>query len=360
MSTPQEQHSAPANPWPAGVGFGCLGGFGLVVMMLFMPEVEHLLFGWIGFAVRGLAGSSFDVPTMLAGLIAAAGFVIGGHCLLRWLNRSTTTSQPRSWRARTSVGLALVVILLFISGTAVVGLVHQVSWLATTDRQIYVTGQTVRSESLIGLARLAAYQSNSKGHLKMIGLAMHNYADETGSSQFPPGGIYDAAGRGFHGWMTLILPQMFFDSRGIALNKPWTAPENVPYFQSPIMYYWNPALSQQYDERGFALAHYAGNIHILYPNSPGRLMDVRDGRSQTILSGEVNEAFEPWGSPSNFRDPARGINKGNQGFGSAARSGGANMLFVDGSVRMLSEDIDETVLRALSTPAGDDHVDGFD
>jgi hypothetical protein len=259
----------------------------------------------------------------------------------------------------------MLILLLFVSGTAVVGLVHQIGWMATSSKPIFDTESAAGSDSLLfSEAMNAAKHSMSKGHLKQMVLAFHNYADSNKAASFPPGSTIDAQGLAYHGWMTYLLPYMGmgYYSEELKLDKPWTDPVNVPIFRSPIDYYWNPGVSNQYcfDEQRLALAHYAGNVHVLYPNGSLGLKDFRDGASQTILGGEVPAGFLPWGSPYNVRDPALGINRGPAGFGGASRLRGANMMFADGMVRMISEDIDPAVLRALSTPAGDDHVDGFD
>jgi hypothetical protein len=77
--------------------------------------------------------------------------------------------------------------------------------------------------------------------------------------------------------------------------------------------------------------------------------DLADGPAGTILLGEVNQAFQPWGDPTNCRDPAAGIGRPD-GFGGPHASGGAQFLMSDGSVRFLRQDTDREVLEALSTP----------
>jgi len=36
---------------------------------------------------------------------------------------------------------------------------------------------------------------------------------------------------------------------------------------------------------------------------------IKDGAANTILLGEVNADFSPWGRPNNVRDPAAGVNR---------------------------------------------------
>jgi prepilin-type processing-associated H-X9-DG protein len=123
--------------------------------------------------------------------------------------------------------------------------------------------------------------------------------------------------------------------------------------RTPIRQFYNPTLvyADQFDRDGFALIHYAGNSKVLNAGPGMKRSDITDGASNTILLGEVNGNFQPWGKPGNWRDPAAGINTPD-GFGGAEASGGAQFLMVDGSVRFVSKDVDPQVLKALSTPAG--------
>ncbi len=80
------------------------------------------------------------------------------------------------------------------------------------------------------------------------------------------------------------------------------------------------------------------------------------------MAGEVAAKLKAWGDPLNLRDPALGINRSEDGFGSSLggrSSVNCQMLFADGSVQTLATDIDPVVLKALSTPSGDDPVGEF-
>jgi hypothetical protein len=93
------------------------------------------------------------------------------------------------------------------------------------------------------------------------------------------------------------------------------------------------------------------------PGKSMRWQDITDGMANTLLVGEVNAEFKPWGHPVNWRDPARGINRSPQGFGGTPYASGAQFSMADGSVRFVSERIHPDVLRALSTPAGGEEID---
>ena len=83
--------------------------------------------------------------------------------------------------------------------------------------------------------------------------------------------------------------------------------------------------------------------------------DVIDGTSNTIMAGEVVSRFKPWGDPLNSRDSALGINRSPDGFGGPFE-GGANVLFVNGSVHFIKDTVDPKMLKALSTPRGGEPI----
>lgn len=204
-------------------------------------------------------------------------------------------------------------------------------------------------------ARTAARMSSSKNNLKQIGLALHNYHDVY--SQLPPSAIVDENGTLYHGWGFSLMPYLECNSLydKIDQNLPWNNSVNVDHFKTEIPVYLNPGVTETMCEDGFGYSHYAGNSRILKPNGSPAFDEIKDGTSHTILAGEINAGFVAWGTPINTRDPAKGLNKGPETFGSPYLSG-VQFLLVDGSVQLLSHDIDLTVLKALATPNGGESV----
>lgn len=93
--------------------------------------------------------------------------------------------------------------------------------------------------------------------------------------------------------------------------------------------------------------HYAGNSEVFEHDGVLSILHLQDGLANTLMIGEVNGEFVPWGQPLNSRDPRVGINTPS-GFGGAKGSRGATFSMMDGSVRFVSEDIDPKVLESLS------------
>ena len=148
----------------------------------------------------------------------------------------------------------------------------------------------------------------------------------------------------------------------IDFSIPWDDPRNVAAFRTRLSLYQNPGIPYSKNEvgylessAGYAFSHYAANVHVLGGDTPRTLKDVPDGESNTLMAGEVMSRFKPWGDPTNWRDPALGINKSPDGFGSPF-PGGMNFSFVDGSVRFIKSTINPKVLKALSTPKGGERI----
>lgn len=201
----------------------------------------------------------------------------------------------------------------------------------------------------------AEHRAVSKNHLKQIALAMNNYHDA--HSTFPPGGIQTADGKPYLSWQTALLPYIeeapLYNK--VNFSRPWTHPQNHPLFKSEIDVYLNPAIGQTVSEDGLALTHYAGNKQVLKTNGVMRYPYFKDGTANTILAVEVAENFKPWGDPNNTVEPAEVFGSGKK----SSFTGGNHLLFADGSVRFVTDQINPELLKALSTPTGRERMDQF-
>lgn len=193
-------------------------------------------------------------------------------------------------------------------------------------------------------AREAARRLQSKNNLKQIGLALANYHDVYAC--LPPGGTFDADGRAYHGWFTIIWP-FLEDSpipNQIDMRQPWNSAYNSAYFRIKNAVMTNPSLDDQSDETGFGLAHYSCNSHLLAANRGVATAQIDDA-ANTFLAGELGGDFIPWGCPWNWR-PLTSLDASPRTYGRPDKTGG-QFLMVDGSVRWITPDVSADVLESL-------------
>jgi hypothetical protein len=179
-------------------------------------------------------------------------------------------------------------------------------------------------------------------NFKQIALAVHNYAY---ANDGLPGDL-PSEGRGWQSWQTVIGGFMPFYLGDIDFDRAWDDPHNSPQFKGFIDQYLNPKATVLRDDRGFAVSHIAGNIHVFGQGRSLRMNEVGD-LSQTMMAGEVESGFKCWGDPSNLRDPGRPFDGSPEAFGSPS-GGGAMVVMMDGSVKFISDRADPKVLRALT------------
>lgn len=313
-----------------------------------LVAIVTLVFGWTMYLARVIPQVSVSGPGVLTALFCLAAFTAGLHAFLQWLCRQNNsdfgeigTPVARMWSFRWTMGLVALIVLMFVAGLAAVGVTHQVGWLiASPDRILNESG-----------LRQAAKRAKSLNDIRSLARALQEYHDHY--QTFPAGGTFDNQGRALHGWMTAILPYLEQKPlyQTIDLAKPWDHPDNRQPFQTVVAGFLSPNGVGKQDDRGYALAHYAANGRVLGGDMPLRLDMITDGAANTLLLGEAAGNFKPWGSPTNWRDPALGLNRTPDGFGTPGRPG-TIFAFADGSARVLSNATDPEVLRALSTPAG--------
>ena len=187
-----------------------------------------------------------------------------------------------------------------------------------------------------------------------------------------------------HGWAILIGPFHSYMAPDLDYSRSWRVSPNDRFYKCQDRVFLNPSqASEVFDDNGFGLSHWAGNVHVLPIRTVqiddaiddadkrivgGRLTklnlglslkQIADGPSNTILLGTVGQNFKPWGHPANVRDPSLGVNRSPEGFGGPPAWNGAMFGMCDGSVRLLSNETDLAIMKALATPDGGEDVPEF-
>ncbi len=273
----------------------CLGAF-------WIPEtVFQLAGGWAFFLARVLPGVTVSLAGSVTAIVCLVALGVGIHCFCEWLYREICKRRGAAergiWPLRWTSSILSVVVLMFIAGISVVGISHQTVWLMTAP------------EPLIGGGDAAARISTTND-LKQIGLAQLNF-EETHKT-LPAGCVVDSQGKLLHGWHAALLPyiEQMDLFRELDFGVPWDDARNRATFQKRITtYIARDRKRPPTNDRGQALTHYEGNAHVLGGDVPRLFKDITDGTANTLLAGEVNSEFKPWGYPANWRDPALGINR---------------------------------------------------
>jgi len=163
--------------------------------------------GWAQYLVRVVPRLTINWGGVATAVICLALLTGGLHLFLRWYYQQTRQpadaeggdQAPRPWRFQWTLALVGVVMLMFVAGTAAVGLTHQTIWLMTAPVKLTQGGDAV--------ARISA-----TNNLRQIGLAMHIHHDA--HQRFPAGAT---TGR------CLMVPSSRRAQRILSGGcKPWT------------------------------------------------------------------------------------------------------------------------------------------
>jgi hypothetical protein len=228
--------------------------------------------------------------------------------------------------------------------------------LVLEDKALAPLLQPVLTSALASAARM-----QSSNNLKQIGLAMHNFHDTYG--RFPAAAIYDKARKTpLLSWRVHLLPFLEQDNlyRQFKLDEPWDSEHNKQLIaRMPKVYQSsnNPQLIAAGKTTYLAPVGQTKNgIGLMFvPGRPDgvRIVEVNDGTSNTIfLVDAEDDKAVVWTKPDDLE-----VTEDNPAKGLAVRNSGYLTLFVDGSVRVLSKDIDRKTLWALFTRNGGEVID---
>ncbi|TWT57076.1 hypothetical protein KOR42_04340 [Thalassoglobus neptunius] len=218
----------------------------------------------------------------------------------------------------------------------------------------------------IPTAREEARRTQCKGHLKQIGLALHNYHDVY--SMFP----LHRAGNPAYSWRVATLP--FFDESELFDNdnfgEEWNQGSNITVAKTKLFFYECPSVPTASQGDVYPRTDYFAvtGEETAWPDSgASQLSDFSDGSSNTLLVVEACGTEIPWCEPRDLEltNETLGINlpgpepNSSSGVISSYHREVANVLFADGAVRSLSERTEPAVLKAMLTRSGDDDPGEF-
>lgn len=190
-------------------------------------------------------------------------------------------------------------------------------------------------------AREAAMRSQSANNIKQIMLALHNYHDAYRA--FPPAVLLGPDGKTKYSWRVAILP--FIEQQALyrqyRFDEPWDSEANKKVLAQVPPVYQFPS------EKGSQNASYFGLVgrQTGLGNTPGegeKLREFTDGTANTIVIVEAKRDI-PWTKPEDIPYADDGDLPKLGGY----LPNGWNSGLGDGSVRFISEAVDEEVLRNL-------------
>jgi len=200
--------------------------------------------------------------------------------------------------------------------------------------------------------------------LEAIGKALAQYHDRY--RLLPPGFVAGKNRMPYTSWLTMILPNLgqagLYNAYNFSASYDDVA--NSTCVRRVVDLLLAPDADRKLSLTGYGATYFAGvtvgkpgsrtaALGVFGMNSAVALGSICDGTSHTIVAGQIASNPPGWAEAGKtLRQITYGINQDlYRGFGSS-QPGGALFLFADGSVRLLSEDIDPDVLRALATRAG--------
>lgn len=197
----------------------------------------------------------------------------------------------------------------------------------------------------IAAARAAASRAQGMNNLKQIGLAFHNYASANG--HFPPAAVYAPNSKYPHSWRVALLP--YLEQAPLynqyRFDEPWDSENNRKLIDQMPAVFRDPAAAGKGSSPSYFVLTGPNTI---FGNEKGTgFASITDGTSNTILVVSAKRDI-PWTKPEDIRYDPQGALPALGGF----RDDGLDVLFADGSVRVIPRGVDQSVLRALISMDG--------
>jgi hypothetical protein len=201
----------------------------------------------------------------------------------------------------------------------------------------------------VAKGQFAGHRKMVVENLKHIGLAMHNYLDNN-KGLFPTPANYDKQGKPLLSWRVHLLPYLEQGDlyKEFKLDEPWDSAHNKQLIARMPPIYMHP-LRKGAVEGKTAYVVPVGKDTV-FPGGKGiGIRDITDGTSNTVLVFEAADSHMViWTKPDdwefNVKEPHKGIvDKSRPTF---------IVLFADGSVRHVRNEVSAETLRAIITRNG--------
>jgi hypothetical protein len=202
----------------------------------------------------------------------------------------------------------------------------------------------------VAASKAASKRVQSANNLKQIGLAFHNFESTYRELPTSDGLVHNDPFRKVqypYSWRVAILP--FIEENNLysqyKFDEPWDSASNLKVLaQMPAIYRHADAPP---DSTNTSYVLLTGPETMFKPKSPALFAQITDGLSNTIMAAEAVTEI-PWTKPEDVAYDSQGPLPILGGYSPQ----GFNVLIGDGSIRFISESIDESVFRALITAAG--------
>lgn len=106
--------------------------------------IFHFVMGWVFYLARVVPLIRVRWELVCSAAVYVIALLVGSHYFLRWVYREMhkpTDDSPTvaliRWRWRWTLGGFLVIVLMFTSGMAAIGVAHQTAWLAMSPEPMF-------------------------------------------------------------------------------------------------------------------------------------------------------------------------------------------------------------------------------
>jgi len=184
----------------------------------------------------------------------------------------------------------------------------------------------------------------SQNNLRQIVLAMHNYY--SANNGFPPAAVCDKKGKPMLSWRVLILPYVEQDAlyKQFKLDEPWDSDNNKKLIEKMPKVYMQPGFHKEGEFKTHYRLFVGGGAAFDYIKGP-KFEAITDGTSSTIMVVEAADGVI-WTKPEELEyDANKPVPKLGYFYNKRAHIG-----IMDGSVRTVTDKLDEKTLRLLITP----------